>query len=362
MTLSKKILFLPKYPRKGASSRLRTYQFLPLWKEKGVAVTVSSFFTEAYLENIYSNKRPAYLHVLSCYWRRFKLLLTAGKYDLVCVEKELFPYFPAFPEWLLARLKGYWVDYDDAVFHNYDQGKYPFVSRFFPHKIDRVMQWASVVTAGNNYLMERAGLAGADSVIQLPTVIDPNRYKKKVHEKKNAVTIGWIGSPSTLKYLDAVIPALESLHKKHKIVVLLVNGNNHLQFSGNLKTIRWTEDGEVNALLQMDIGIMPLPDNAWERGKCAYKLIQYMACGLPVVASPVGMNREVVQHGVNGFLADTEEEWVEFLGQLISDWKMREDFGTKGYELVMEKYTLAGNFQKMLALVSTPANEDAENT
>ncbi|WP_073097714.1 glycosyltransferase family 4 protein [Cyclobacterium lianum] len=346
--MPKRILFLPKYTRKGASSRLRTYQFLPLWSHKKVQLTISPFFTDTYLEHIYAGKKPPYLHVLSCYWRRLLVLLTAGRYDLVIIEKELFPYLPAFPEWLLCRLKGYWVDYDDAVFHNYDQGKYAVISRLMPRKIDRVMKWADLVTAGNEYLICRARSAGAKNIVPMPTVIDPLRYRKKVHKNKATVTIGWIGSPSTLKYLDAVIPALETLHKKYKIMVLLINGKNHPQFSGNLKTIPWTEAGEVDALLQIDIGIMPLPDNPWERGKCSYKLIQYMACGLPVVASPVGMNREVVQHVVNGFLANTQEEWVEFLGQLISDWKMREDFGTKGYELVMGKYTLAANFERML--------------
>lgn len=357
----KKILFLPKYPRKGASSRLRTYQFLPLWKAAGVKATVSPFFTSAYLDAIYSNKRPPYLHVLACYWRRFRVLMTAGSYDLVFVEKELFPYLPAFPEWLLSRLKGYWVDYDDAVFHNYDLGKYGLASRLIPKKIDQVMRWANAVTAGNAYLMQRARLAGAKKVIRLPTVIDPGRYQMKVHRESATVTIGWIGSPSTLKYLDALLPVLEGLSQEMDITLLLINGKKRPAYTGKLQTIPWTEEEEAQALLQMDIGIMPLPDNPWERGKCSYKLIQYMACGLPVVASPVGMNKEVVTHGVNGFLAQTEAEWIDALGQLIRDWTLRKAFGEKGHQLVRKKYTLQQNFEKMQTLLTILENETSEN-
>lgn len=357
----KKILFLPKYPRKGASSRLRTYQFLPYWRAAGMDVTISPFFSTAYLDFIYSDKRPEYLHVLACYWRRFWVLLTAGSYGVVCIEKELFPYLPAFPEWLLSRFKGYWVDYDDAVFHNYDLGKYGMASRLMPNKIDQVMKWASAVSVGNDYLMERARLAGAKKVIRLPTVIDPGRYKKKVHQASDTVTIGWIGSPSTLKYLDALLPVLESLSMELGIVLLLINGKKRPAFKGKVQIIPWTEEGEAEALLQMDIGMMPLPDTPWERGKCAYKLIQYMACGLPVVASPVGMNKEVVTHGVNGFLAQTEAEWIDALGQLIRDWTLRKAFGEKGHQLVRKKYTLQQNFEKMQTLLTILENETSEN-
>lgn len=355
----KKILFLPKYPRKGASSRLRTYQFLPLWKASGMQVTVSPFFTSAYLDSIYSDRRPEYLHVLGCYWRRFWTLLQVGSYDVVCIEKELFPYLPAIPEWLLSRLKGYWVDYDDAVFHNYDLGKYGLAASLMPGKIDQVMKWATAVSTGNQYLEDRAISAGAKKVFRLPTVIDPERYKMKVHQETATVTIGWIGSPSTLKYLDALLPVLENLGKELDIVLLLVNGKRRPAFSGKVQSIPWAEVGEAEALLQMDIGIMPLPDNPWERGKCAYKLIQYMACGLPVVASPVGMNKEVVTHGVNGFLAQTDAEWIAALGMLIRDWTLRKSFGEKGHQLVKDKFTLRQNFIKMQALLNFLENESS---
>ncbi|MEX2567184.1 MAG: glycosyltransferase family 4 protein, partial [Cyclobacteriaceae bacterium] len=347
-----KILFLPKYTRMGASSRLRTYQYLPLWEKAGYNVVVRPFFTDKYLNEIYAGRRPGILHILQCYWRRAWQLFTVGKYDLIFVEKELFPYLPAFAEWFLAKTKGFIVDYDDAVFHNYDLGKYPGVKRFLPDKIDRTMKMAELVTVGNSYLKDRAWAAGSSRIVMMPTVIDPNRYLMKIHQDKPIVSIGWIGSPSTLRYLEGILPVLEQLKRKFKIILVQVNGKNQVKFSGSTEKIPWTEAGEVDAILKMDIGIMPLPDNPWERGKCAYKLIQYMACGLPVVASPVGMNKEVVQHGINGYLAKSEEEWIAALSKLIQDWQLRKSFGENGHQLVMEKYTLERNFEKMLEMVA----------
>lgn len=342
----KKILFLPKYPRMGASSRLRTYQFLPLWEEAGYGVRVTSFFNEGYLKDVYGGRRPGIWNVLGCYLNRFWVLMGAWRYDLVWVEKELFPYLPAWAEWLLAHLgPGYVVDYDDAVFHRYDtQGNY-LVRNLLGRKIDKVMSSARTVFVGNEYLAKRAKEAGAKSVILLPTVIDPTRYRKKESKESGKV---WIGSPSTLKYVKDIQAELEKVCREANAGLLLVNGHDGFSFNGELRMIPWTEAGEVEAILQMDIGIMPLPDNEWERGKCAYKLIQYMACGLPVVASPVGMNVEVVRNGKNGFLAAGSAEWKEALLKLVRDASLRKRLGEKGFELVQEQFTLRRNFEVML--------------
>ncbi|WP_339905579.1 glycosyltransferase family 4 protein, partial [uncultured Cyclobacterium sp.] len=335
------LLFLPKYPRKGASSRLRTYQFLPLWEKMGYSVAVHSFFTEQYLDNIYSHQSPGIWHVLKCYFRRFFLLFTIHRYDLIIIEKEIFPYLPAYAEWMLANFKGYWVDYDDAVFHNYDLSNNRMVGLLMPKKIDQVMNLASRVVVGNEYLKNRATRAGASNVSIFPTVINVNRYKEKVCDPTSkTISIGWIGSPSTIKYLKPVVPVLNWLHQIYSIKFILVNGMSKIKFEGELESVIWTEEWEVDAIHKMDIGIMPLPDSPWENGKCAYKLIQYMGCGLPVVASPIGMNKEVVNNGENGFLASTSEEWISALEKLILDPQLRKDFGKKGRDKVLREYTL----------------------
>jgi glycosyltransferase involved in cell wall biosynthesis len=342
----KKFLFLPKYPRRGASSRLRTFQYLPLWEKEGYQVRVSSFFTDKYLRKIYKHQFPGYFLLLKCYINRFFTLFSARKYDLIVVEKELFPYLPAIAEWFLSKTKGYWIDFDDAVFHNYDQKENRWLGRLMPKKIDHVMKMANKVIVGNDYLKVRAELAGASSVENLPTVIDPCKYQMKKQKMNRRVCIGWIGSPSTFKYLGPMVGVLNWLHENYEIRFVLVNGTGKFNFRGQTEAIPWTEEGEVAAIHKMDIGIMPLPDNPWERGKCAYKLIQYMACGLPVVASPIGMNKEVVVDGVNGFLADSNAEWILSLQKLIEDPQLREKLGAAGRQKILENYTLGRNFSR----------------
>ncbi|NVK53932.1 MAG: glycosyltransferase family 4 protein [Flavobacteriaceae bacterium] len=335
----------------GASSRLRTYQFISLWEQAGYEVKISSFFNEKYLRRFYLGKRHHPLNVLGCYIKRLWIFLNAWRYDLIWIEKEAFPFLPSYAEWLLEKLgKGYVVDYDDAVFHNYDQHASCIVRAWMGNKIDWVMRHSTATFVGNLYLKERALKSGAKEIIDLPTVINPIRYRKKIGDSSaSKIKIGWIGSPTTMKYLETLKPVFEKLNSELDFELLVVNAKPFfdLGFGCEVRWVSWSEETEVEAILEMDIGIMPLPDDKWERGKCAYKLIQYMACGLPVVASPVGMNVEVVKHGENGFLASSEEEWVDYLNTLIQNSSLRKEFGGKGYQLVQERYTLQRNFEIM---------------
>ncbi len=347
-----KILFLSKYPRLGASSRLRTFQYQARWEAAGYDVTIDSFFNDPYLQEIYSHRRPNIWNVLLCYFNRFLLLFTLRNYDVIWIEKEIFPFLPAFAERLIHSFgKGYIVDYDDAVFHNYDRSSRIIIRKLMGDKIDQVMKYSKLTIVGNKYIADRAVASGAKEILRLPTVIDQNRYHLKDYEDNHPVTIGWIGSPTTLKYLKTLLPVLEELHAKIPFTLLVANGTHKVDFSGDLLSLHWTEATEVDLIHQMDIGIMPLPDDFWERGKCSYKLIQYMACGLPVVASPVGMNTEVVIHGENGFLAKSREDWKQYLSELIFDPEKRKTMGDAGYREVMEKYTLDTNFPIMLQTV-----------
>ncbi len=342
----------------GASSRLRTYQFSSMWEAEGYEVTIAPFFNECYLKKVYAHHQVSKRNVLHCYWTRFLLLFTLRRYDLIWIEKELFPYLPSYAEWLISKLgKGYVVDFDDAVFHNYDNHKARLIRSWMGDKIDQVMRNANLVWVGNLYLQERAEKAGALDIRYLPTVITGSRYvKNKIHfPQPEMITIGWIGSPTTVKYLRGIVPMLEQLNKRFPIELLVVNGPKGVEFSGKMRQIVWTEENEVEAILQMDIGIMPLPDDKWERGKCAYKLIQYMACGLPVVASPVGMNNQVVIHGENGYLANTDEEWIDALSDLIQHPEKRKAMGDRGRTLVHADFTIENNFPKMVSLISDQA-------
>lgn len=350
MSKKPRILFLPKYPRMGASSRLRTFQFVDLVEEEGFAVDTAPFFNQRYLKQLYKGRRPAVWNVLGCYVARLGQLLRAGQYDVLWVEKEVFPYLPAWAERWLPSIWGVKVilDYDDAVFHNYDLHEKAWVRRWLGDKIAQVMQGATIVMAGSPYLEAYATQAGARKIVALPTVVAWEKYQKLTPRvSTDRPVIGWIGSPSTQRYLEEIVPVLERVSTQHSFTLMVVNGREKLKFAGNKIQLQWTEDMEASAIQQFDIGIMPLPDNDWERGKCAYKLIQYMACGLPVVASPVGVNVDVVQDGVNGFLAASPEEWEDALIRLLKDTELRKSLGQQGRQLVASQYTVEHNMKRI---------------
>lgn len=315
---------------------------------------VSSFFNEKYLTGFYSKGKQNPMIVLGCYFRRLWGLLGAWRYDIIWIEKELFPFLPSYGEWILEKSgKGYVVDYDDAVFHNYDSHPNVLVRKWMGDKIAWVMRHSKLVCAGNTYLKEYALLAEAKQVEILPTVVDINKYPQKVKSDNSSVKIGWVGSPTTMKYLLTLEEVFRNLGKRHSIELVVINavGTKIPDVGIPARLIPWSEESEGDLISDFDIGIMPLPDDAWERGKCAYKLIQYMACALPVVASAVGMNKDVVREGWNGFLAKDPQEWEVALEKLIQDLDLRVKLGQNGRKLVEEKYTLDGNFMVLQRLL-----------
>lgn len=313
-----KILYLTKYSRMGASSRFRSFQYMPLLEREGYALTVAPLFGDDYIQSLYEKGSVSKRKILQFYIQRFRTLLAQESYDLLILEKELFPYLPIWAERLIRWKKTpYVVDYDDAIFHNYDMHPHPWVRKILGRKIDFVMRNAACVIAGNSYLAERAKNAGAKKVVVIPTVVDENRYAAL--EKKNPIpVIGWLGSPTTLKYLKTLQPVLEKLAASHAFELRIVGGNASIGLSRNEIVVDWSEDTESMQVAQFDVGLMPLVDSPWEKGKCAFKLIQYLACGVPAIASNVGMNGEVIRHGENGFLVENEADWEKYLKLFLS--------------------------------------------
>ena len=345
-----RVLLLSRYGSLGASSRVRSLQYLPYFRAHGVTVEVTPLFSDAYLKGLYSG-RSLWREVLAGYARRAYALARARQFDLLIVEKELFPFLPAAAERLLHAMgRPYVADYDDALFHRYDCHRLFLVRRFLGRKIDSVMQHASLVVAGNEYLAVRAWAAGANRVEVVPSVVDMERYRSWQVGSNEVPIVGWIGTPQTSFYLQPLLPVFEALQKETSVRFVAV-GAHESDFRGTLVEVwPWSEESEVAAILQFDIGIMPLKDSAWEQGKCGYKLLQYMACGIPVVASPVGVNRQIVTHGENGFLAATEGEWLKALKQLLEKGVVgRKALGTAGRERVEGWYSLDAQAPRLLA-------------
>ena len=336
-----KILLLSRYSHLGASSRVRFYQYLPYLKTQGIHVTVANLVGNDYIEDLYAGRRKRFAAIISAYIRRVGYLLKSNRYDLLWVEYEILPWLPAWGEALLYHLGiPYVVDYDDAVFHRYNMHSRAMVRVLLGSKIDAVMRHAELVIVGNEYLGDCARKADAKRVECIPSVIDLNRYNLTLQHKNPVFTIGWIGSPVTAKYLNLIKPAIIQFYKEGNSALSLVGGGHVELDELPVRIIPWSEKTEVADIWDFDVGIMPLPDSPWERGKCGYKLIQYMACGKPVVASPVGANTEIVEHGVNGFLAESAEEWLEALTVLRDDPDLRKKMGTEGRRIVERKYCL----------------------
>lgn len=332
-----RVLLLSRYARLGASSRLRSYQYLPLLRAEGIEVEASPLLRDNYIRRLYAGGGVNWLEVVADYAYRMRQLLAAGGFDLLWIEKELFPSLPASAERLLGAVGvPYVVDYDDAVFHVYEQSTNP-LKRFLRRKIDVVMRAAALVVCGNAYLARHATAAGARRVEVVPTAIDLDRYAVVERAAREGVVVGWIGTPNTVKYLDIVLPALRELAARRRVQLRVIGAE--LSVPGlDVECRPWSEDTEVRNLADLDIGIMPLTDTPVERGKCGYKLIQYMGCGLPVVASPVGVNRDIVAEGVSGYLAATPERWRCVLSDLCADADKRRRMGVAGRARVEQRY------------------------
>jgi glycosyltransferase involved in cell wall biosynthesis len=346
-----RVLVLSRYGRLGASSRLRSYQYLPFLESRGIEVKVAPLLDDDYIIGLYSGKVPI-MSVLRSYVTRLGVMLQRKRFDVVWVEKEMLPWLPGWCEFgFFPHGQSMMVDYDDAVFHRYDQHQFSWVRVLLGKKIDTVMRRADLVIVGNDYLGDRARQAGARRVELLPTVVDAVRYAVAASAMDGPVTIGWIGSPSTAKHLLPVVPVLLEIVESRGARVVAV-GANPGQLQGLPIEVRpWSEQSEVSDIQQFDIGIMPLPDEPFERGKCGYKLIQYMACGKPVVASPVGVNSVIVREGVEGLLPIELSQWGEALLKLCDDPSLRKRLGAAGRKRVEAEYSLqvaAPRLEKLL--------------
>lgn len=295
--------------------------------------------------------------------KRVSSLVEARKYDLVWLEKEAFPFLPAIPERLLGMTDvPYVVDYDDAVFHRYDQHSNPLIRGALSGKIATVMRNAACVVAGNEYLAEYARRAGVQCVEIVPTVIDLDRYPVSSHSENEVFTVGWIGTPITAKYLSSVVDPLQRLSETGRLRLAVVGAE--IKMDGVEVDCRpWSEETEIAEISRFDTGIMPLPDTPWERGKCGYKLIQYMAAGKPVVASPVGANRSIVEQGTSGYFARTSGEWSDALTALRENVGRRTSLGEAGRKKVERGYCLqitAPRLVKLIQDVATGADRTPE--
>ncbi|MBN8544216.1 MAG: glycosyltransferase family 4 protein [Alphaproteobacteria bacterium] len=335
----KRGLVFSKYDTLAAATRQRMVQAMPYLAQEGIELQLAPLFDNAYLGGFFAQGKRPIAAIASAYAKRLMMLTRMGAYDFIWVQYELFPYLPL--EWLIRLTnKPVILDYDDAIFHQYDQHPNPLVRAALGRKLQGLMRRANMAFCGNNYLREYVARYCNRAEI-IPTVVDVAHYTPPISKDANVLpTLGWIGSPSTWRYCQTILPVLSSLVHAKQMHVLVVGANHAADTSLPFEYRLWYEAREISDIHAMDIGIMPIPDAPWARGKCGYKLIQYMACGIPVIASPVGVNSEIVQHGVNGLLASTPEEWQAAINQLVGDAALRQRLGQAGRKTVEERYSI----------------------
>ncbi len=342
-----KILFVAAHrPNRSPSQRFRFEQYLDFFKTNGFDYDFSYLISESDDKNFYGegNYFTKFLVLLNSAIRRFKDVARSNYYDIIFIQREAFMTGTAFFEKKFSRSKAKLVfDFDDSIWlSNVSDGNKNLEWMKNYSKTGKIIELSDLVIAGNKYLANYA-LNFNPNVKIIPTTIDSNYHQKKnISKQQNKICIGWTGTSTTLKHFQLIIPALQKIKNKFgdKIIFKVIIDIPYQENSLEIKSTIWNMETEVQDLSQIDIGIMPLPDNDWSRGKCGFKGLQYMSLEIPTIMSPVGVNTEIIQDGINGFLADSVEQWVEKLSLLIESKELRHKIGKEARKTVIEKYSV----------------------
>ncbi|MBP1734662.1 MAG: glycosyltransferase [Deltaproteobacteria bacterium] len=300
-----------------AASRYRVLQYLPFFQKNGIDTEVFEF-----PQNVAG-------------WSSMVECLKSG--DVIFVQRKRLPRSILL---LLRRLdKKIIYDFDDAVMFKNSLAKNPYSLRR-TMSFKRMLRYTDLVIAGNLFLKEEAEKYHKN-VMVLPTPIDAERYTGKEYGEGETVNIGWIGDHGSIHYMESYKEVWEAMGRKYGHVVLTIICDTFIETKDiHLRKIPWSYEREIDDLMNIDIGVMPLFDDLWSRGKCGFKIIQYLGVGVPAVCTPVGINRDVIENGVNGLWALTIDEWIEKLSMLVEDAALRAKMGREGRKKIMEQYTV----------------------
>ncbi|QHL89053.1 glycosyltransferase [Nibribacter ruber] len=351
-----KILFVVPYPYgKAPSQRFRFEQYLGLLEEAGGEYEFAPFLDVHTWQILYNPGHviQKVVGILKGFLKRISLLFSLAKFDFIFIHREATPIGPPFFEWIVAKVFGKKViyDFDDAIWVPNTSVSNKIVAGIkWHHKVESICKWAYKVSCGNSYLQSYALQFNPNSIVN-PTTIDTVHLHNQIKDQHTYdVVIGWTGTHSTMKYLDLVIPVLKKLEEKYKFIFKVIS-NQPPQF--NLKSLEftpWQKETEIQDLLSFNVGIMPLEDDQWAKGKCAFKALQYMALGIPAIVSPVGMNTEVVDDGINGFICQSADEWYIKLEGIILDSEMRSKLGRAARKKIENHYAVTANRLTFLGL------------
>ncbi|MEI7707008.1 MAG: glycosyltransferase [Chlorobium sp.] len=349
------VLGLALYGPLAASNRYRLSQYVTGLAAYGIDLQISHLLGDDYLRYRFGNGSIPVDAIFSAGIDRLTKLLRKQEYDIAMVHCELFPLLPAWIECSLIR-RPYIYDFDDAFYLKYHSGLMGVARPLLGRKFERVIAGAAAVTAGNRVLANYA-LQFNTKTHLFPSVVDTGRYLSRPAGHHGKVfTVGWIGSPSTAPFLMELVGPLSVIGKESPIRFIVIGGKAPVVPNVTVVEMEWNEHTEIDLINSFDVGVMPLPVDDWARGKCAFKLIQYMACGVPVIASPVGANSDVITDDC-GLMASTPEEWVNRLRIMRDDPKKRAEMGKAGRLRVEAHYSLDTNLPVLARLIRNVVDE-----
>lgn len=344
---SKKILYIaPHRKERSPGQRFRFEQFIPFLEKNSWRITYSCIVSERDDKNLY--KKGNYLLkfwvAIKGFFIRLRDLMRCKNYDIIFIYREAHFLGNTFFE---KKIKKSGVpliyDFDDAIWLNdISTGNHNLKWLKNPKKTSQIIALSSLTIVGNKFLYDYAKKYN-ESITIIPTSINTDYHcPKKVKKKNESVCIGWTGSVTTLKHFEGAIPFLKKIKEiyKEKVTFKLIVDVDYSVSELGLKNTKWEKETEITTLNDIDIGIMPLPNDDWSKGKCGFKGLQYMSLEKATIMSPVGVNNEIIEHGSNGFLADTDEEWIEILKKLIDSEDLRTRIGKAGRKTIVEKYSL----------------------
>lgn len=354
MKIKKNILFIaPFYRGRSPSQRYRIEQFLKLLEDEGYEYDISHLITKENDNLFYSKGKyvKKFFLLIQFYFKRLKDIRKASGYDYIFVQREAYYLGTTYFEKKFAKKSTLIYDFDDSIWlkNVSDVNKrFDWLKNY--SKVKKIISFADIVIVGNKYLYEFAKKYNSNIKI-IPTVVDTEEYKKLgLIKDKKKITIGWSGSITTIQHFEYAINSLYRIKEKYKdnVDIKVIGDSNYRLKKLGIIGFAWSKENELEDLLSIDIGIMPLPDNEWTKGKCGCKGLLYMSLKIPTIMSPVGVNKEIIQDGINGFLATDEEEWIEKISLLIENKELRQKIGNAGRQTVVEKYSVESQKETFL--------------
>jgi glycosyltransferase involved in cell wall biosynthesis len=352
----KKLFILAPYPfGEAPSQRFRFEQYLDFLQENDLEIEFHPFLDEKTWKTLYAEGKylAKAMGMLRSFARRKLLMFRLLKADYIFVHREMAHLGPPIFEWITAKLlrKKYIYDFDDAIWlPNYSETNASFHRVKAYWKVKYCMKWAWKVTAGNDYLATFAHKYNSDVQV-IPTTIDElGHHNVHCDHDIEPTIIGWTGTHTTMRYLDQIVPILSKLEKDHSFRFIVISNEKPEFELKSLEFIKWNKETEIQDLSAIQIGIMPLIEDIWSEGKCGFKGLQYMSLGMAAVLSPVGVNKQIIDNGQNGFLADTDQEWEEALKRLLEEKELRKSIGSKAIERIHNRYSVSAYRKKYLEL------------